>query len=201
MTELNWENNCILEEILRFQEANSLVEVKEPKGSNDYMEVSYNKDKCLSDHYTAPVTPPAYTPSIPFLATMELVDTLLMGDEVISTILAREINEFIKSCVDDLFPIPKESEVITDSDLECDMPGTTPLPPTNVGEVDFDINSPLGEYVVEFFFMENEDVAGLPRYSVKRFFSHLVKHLSSTKRMSDEILGDDSKPIFYDVTF
>ncbi|GKA87190.1 hypothetical protein Tco_0808901 [Tanacetum coccineum] len=82
------------------------------------------------------------------LLTKEPLDTLLMGDEVISTTPVREDDEFIKSSVDDLFPIPKESEVTSDSVLECDMPATTPLPPTDNGEVDFDINSPLGEQVV-----------------------------------------------------
>ncbi|GKG37379.1 hypothetical protein Tco_0447552, partial [Tanacetum coccineum] len=86
--------------MLRTQLPNSPVVLNEPKGSDDYMEVTYNKDQCLSDNYTAPITPPAYIPSIPFLATMEHTDTLLMGDEVISTIPARETNEFIKSSVD-----------------------------------------------------------------------------------------------------
>ncbi|GJT92504.1 hypothetical protein Tco_1081349 [Tanacetum coccineum] len=150
------ENNRILEEILITLEANSPIDVKEPEGSDDYTEVTYDKEQCLSDHYTAHVTPPAYTPSIPFLATMEPTDTLLIGDEVISTIPARE--------------------------------------------EDFDINSPLGEYVVDFL-MENMDVAGLPRHLVKQLFNHLIKNLSLTKGMSDEPLGDDSKPISYDVTF
>ncbi|GJY18637.1 hypothetical protein Tco_1128608 [Tanacetum coccineum] len=119
---------------------NSPVVLKEPKGSNDYMEVTYDTEHCLSDHYTAPVTPPTYTPSIPFIATMEPADTLLMG-------------------------WVRESEVISDSDLECDMPATTPLPITDVREENFDINSPLGEYVVDFL-IENEDVAGLPRHLV-----------------------------------
>ncbi|GKB76723.1 hypothetical protein Tco_0943618 [Tanacetum coccineum] len=89
---------------------------------------------------------------------MEPADTLLMEDEVISTILVREDDEFIKSGVYDLVPIPRESEETFDSVLECDMPATTPLPPTNNGEVDFDINSPLGEQVVNFL-KENVDVA------------------------------------------
>ncbi|GJY25096.1 hypothetical protein Tco_0399822 [Tanacetum coccineum] len=196
----NLENNRILEEMLRTQMPNSPVVLNEPKGSDDYTEVTYDKEQCLSDHYTAPVTPPAYTPSIPFLATMEPTDTLLMGDEVISTIPARETDEFIKSSVDDLVPIPRESEVTSDSVLECDMPATTPLPPTDNGEVDFDINSPLGEYVVDFL-MENVDVAGLPRHLVKRLFSHLLKNPSLTKGMSDEPLGDDTKPRSFDATF
>ncbi|GJW83707.1 hypothetical protein Tco_0156852, partial [Tanacetum coccineum] len=132
--------------------------------------------------------------------TKEPLDTLLMGDEVISTNLARENDKFIKSSVDDLVPIPMESEVTSDSNSECDMPVNTPLPTTDVREEDFDINSPLREQVVDFL-MENEDIACLPRHLVKQFFSHLVKHLSLTKRMSDEPLGDDSKPRSYDVTF
>ncbi|GJU44517.1 hypothetical protein Tco_1201783, partial [Tanacetum coccineum] len=83
----------------------------------------------------------------------------LNGDEVISTIPARETDKFIKSSVDDLVPIPRESEVTSDSNLECNMPVNTPLHTTDVREENFDINSPLGEYVVDFL-MENEDIAG-----------------------------------------
>ncbi|GJU41772.1 hypothetical protein Tco_1194729 [Tanacetum coccineum] len=129
---------------------------------------------------------------------MEPTDTLLMGDKVISTIFARETDKFIKSSVDDLGPILRESEVTSVSNSECDMP--TPLPTTDVREEDFDINSPLGEYVVDFL-MENMDVTDLPRHLVKQLFSHLVKNLSLTKTMSDEPLGDDSKPRSYAVTF
>nr|GEY40988.1 hypothetical protein [Tanacetum cinerariifolium] len=48
--------------------------------------------------------------------TKEPLDSLLMGDEVISTISARETDKFIKSSVDDLVQIPKESKVTSDSD-------------------------------------------------------------------------------------
>ncbi|GJU12406.1 hypothetical protein Tco_1134802 [Tanacetum coccineum] len=162
--------------------------------------VSSMEERCLSDHYTAPVTSPAYTPSIPFLATMEPSDTFLMGDKVISTTPERENDEFIKSSVDDLVPTPRESEVTSVyDDLECDMPINTLLSTTDVREENFDIISPLGEYVVDFL-MENEDVAGLPR-QIKYLFNHLIKNPSLTKGMSDEPLGDDSKPRSYDVTF
>ncbi|GJV06715.1 hypothetical protein Tco_1344371 [Tanacetum coccineum] len=133
--------------------------------------------------------------------TMEPFDTLLMGDEVINTIPERENDEFIKSSIDDLVPIPRESEVtLVCDELECDIPITTPTPPTDVREEDFDINSLLGEQVVNFL-MENVDVAGLPRHLVKRLFSHLLKNPSLTKGMSDEPLGDDLKPRSYDGTF
>nr|GFB07306.1 hypothetical protein [Tanacetum cinerariifolium] len=110
------------------------------------------------------------------------------------------IDEFIKSSVDDLVSISRESEVTSNSNLECDMPVNTPLPTTDVKEENFDINSPLGDYVVDFL-MENVDVADLPRHLVKNLFSYIVKNPSLTKRMSDEPLADDSKPRSYNVTF
>ncbi|GJS18707.1 hypothetical protein Tco_0413179, partial [Tanacetum coccineum] len=131
---------------------------------------------------------------------MEPSNTFLMGDEVISTIPKRENDEFIKSSVDDLVPILRESDVTSVcDDLECNMPVNTPLPTTDVREEDFDINSPLGEQVVDFL-IENVDATDLPRHMVKQLFGLLVKNLSSTKGMSDEPLGDDSKPRSYDVT-
>nr|GEY93695.1 hypothetical protein [Tanacetum cinerariifolium] len=114
-----------------------------------------------------------------------------MGDEIISTIPARENDEFIKSSVDDLVPIPKESEVTSVCDyLECDMSITTHVPTTVVTEENFDINSPLGEYVVKFL-IENKDAAGLPRHLVKYLFNHLLKSLSLTKGMSDAFRNDE----------
>nr|GEX02914.1 hypothetical protein [Tanacetum cinerariifolium] len=133
--------------------------------------------------------------------TMEPSDTFLIGDEVINTTLERENDEFIKSSVNDLVPIPRESEVTSVyDDLECDMPISIPLPTTDVREENFDINSPLGEYVVDFL-MENVDVAVFPRHMVNYLFNHFIKNLSLTKEMSDEPLVDDTKLISYDVTF
>nr|GEU40788.1 hypothetical protein [Tanacetum cinerariifolium] len=114
------DTNCILKELLRTLKPNSPAE--EPKGSDDYTEVTYDKEQCLSDHYTTPITPLAYTPSIPFLATMEPLDTLLMGDMIISIIPERE--------------------------NECSMPIDPPLPCTNVlGDAIVDIDLLLGEHL------------------------------------------------------
>ncbi|GKC77825.1 hypothetical protein Tco_1128599 [Tanacetum coccineum] len=54
----------------------------------------------------------------PVLPTMELEDSLIMGDEDLNTILEKESDEFIKSSVEDLVPIPSESE----DDSDCDLP-------------------------------------------------------------------------------
>ncbi|GJS80150.1 hypothetical protein Tco_0730031 [Tanacetum coccineum] len=52
--------------------------------------------------------------------TKETLDTLLIGDEVISTTPARENNEVIKFSVEDPVPIPRESEVtLVSTDLKC----------------------------------------------------------------------------------
>ncbi|GJT86631.1 hypothetical protein Tco_1068348 [Tanacetum coccineum] len=58
----------------------------------------------------------------PVLQTMEPEDSLIMGDEDLSTISEKESDEFIKSSVEDLVPIPSESEDTSDNDSECDLP-------------------------------------------------------------------------------
>nr|GEZ37891.1 hypothetical protein [Tanacetum cinerariifolium] len=131
---------------------------------------------------------------------MEPADTLLMRDEDSNTNPTRETDEFIKSSAKDLVLIPRESEVTSSNNLVCDMSVTIPFPTTDVRGENIDINSPLGEHVVDFL-MENEDIVDLPRHLVKQLFSYLVKHPSSTKRISKEPLGDDLKPRSYDVTF
>ncbi|GJV99507.1 NAC domain-containing protein [Tanacetum coccineum] len=191
------ENNHIWEEILRTQMPNPPVVPKEPEGSDDYTDVTYDKEQCLSDHYTAPVTPPAYTPSIPFLATMEPLDTFLMRDEVISTIPAREIDEFVKSSVDDLVPIPRESELTLDStDLECSMPIDPHLLCTDVlGDTIVDIDLPLGEHLDtlttgdrEIDFNPSRDIEELERLladdpvPVPRVFDEPLGHSNSISR-------------------
>ncbi|GJU58736.1 hypothetical protein Tco_1236502 [Tanacetum coccineum] len=54
----------------------------------------------------------------PVLLTEEPVDSLIMGDEHLSTISETESDEVIKSSVENLVPIPSESEGIFDVSLE-----------------------------------------------------------------------------------
>ncbi|GJT11965.1 hypothetical protein Tco_0859007 [Tanacetum coccineum] len=72
------------------------------------------------DDYTIAITP--------VLPTKEPVNSLSMGDEHLDTIPATESDEVIKSSVENLVPIPSESEGIPDS--VCDVPlcnNPTPL--------------------------------------------------------------------------
>ncbi|GKA68029.1 hypothetical protein Tco_0767946, partial [Tanacetum coccineum] len=56
------------------------------------------------------------------LPTLEPEDSLIMGEEELSTIPEKESDEIIKSSVEDLVPIPSESEDTSESDSDCDLP-------------------------------------------------------------------------------
>nr|GEW51272.1 hypothetical protein [Tanacetum cinerariifolium] len=61
-------------------------------------------------------------------------DSLIIGDEDLSTIPEKESDEFIKSSVKDLVPIPSESEDTSESDSECNLPSCDDFSPINVLE-------------------------------------------------------------------
>nr|GFC17542.1 hypothetical protein [Tanacetum cinerariifolium] len=67
------------------------------------------------DYYTS-----AITPNEPVLSTEEPDNSLSMGDEHLDTIPATELDEFIKSSVENLISIPSESEGIPEH--MCDVP-------------------------------------------------------------------------------
>nr|GFD29901.1 hypothetical protein [Tanacetum cinerariifolium] len=74
-----------------------------------------------------------YTIAItPILSTEEPVDSLIMEDEHIDTILKTESNEVIKFSVEDLVPNPSESEVISDD--TCDVPFCDNSPPFDISK-------------------------------------------------------------------
>ncbi|GJX61251.1 hypothetical protein Tco_0294151 [Tanacetum coccineum] len=58
----------------------------------------------------------AITPDLP------ITDSLIMEDEHLDTILATESDELIKSSIENLVPIPSESEDFSDIESECDVP-------------------------------------------------------------------------------
>nr|GEX22863.1 hypothetical protein [Tanacetum cinerariifolium] len=75
----------------------------------------------------------AVTPS---LSTEEPDNSLSMGDEHLDIISATESDEFIKSSVENLIPIPKESEGIPDH--MCDVPFHDNSPPLDVSKDQFE---------------------------------------------------------------
>nr|GEV23815.1 hypothetical protein [Tanacetum cinerariifolium] len=88
--------------------------------------VCYDDDD--DEDYTIAVTP--------ILSTKELANSLSMGDEHLDTILATESNEFIKSSVENLVPIPSEFEGIPDN--MCDVHFHDNSPPLDVSKDHFE---------------------------------------------------------------
>nr|GFC56544.1 hypothetical protein [Tanacetum cinerariifolium] len=74
----------------------------------------------------------AITPDEPVLSTEEPDNSLSMGDEHLDTIPATESDEFIKSGVEDLIPIPSESEGIPEH--VYDVPSHDNSPPLDVSK-------------------------------------------------------------------
>ncbi|GKB18853.1 hypothetical protein Tco_0852776 [Tanacetum coccineum] len=65
---------------------------------------------------------PSFIAITPVLPTLEPEDSLIMGDEHLSTILEKESDEVIKSSVEDLVLILSEFEDTSESDSDCDLP-------------------------------------------------------------------------------
>ncbi|GJU73297.1 hypothetical protein Tco_1264702 [Tanacetum coccineum] len=70
----------------------------------------------------------------PVLPIKDPEDSLIMGNEELSTIPEKESDEFIKSSVEDLVPILSESEDTSGSDSECDLPSCNDCSPINIPE-------------------------------------------------------------------
>ncbi|GKC11429.1 hypothetical protein Tco_1008211, partial [Tanacetum coccineum] len=111
-----------LVEKLRQQEQATNLSTHTPEHSRRFNFI-YNDD----EESTIPLSeiisqlPPsiAITPVLP---TVEPEDSLIMGDENLSTIPEKKSDEVIKSSVEDLVSIPSESEDTSDNDSECDLP-------------------------------------------------------------------------------
>nr|GEW42895.1 hypothetical protein [Tanacetum cinerariifolium] len=110
------------------------IKIDELKGNFNRMSIEVNKKKELR---TIPLNeivsqiPPsnAITPVLPTIEDPE--DSLIMRNEDFSTIPKKESDEFIKSSVEDLVPIPSESEDTFGNDSECDLPSYDDFSPIN----------------------------------------------------------------------
>nr|GFC04295.1 hypothetical protein [Tanacetum cinerariifolium] len=98
-------------------EEKQLEEERAAKAQNWKLPVCYDDDDdkersdSLDDNIIFGLPPSsAITPDEPVLSIEDPDNSLSMGDEHLDTIPATESNEFIKSGVEDLIPIPSESE-------------------------------------------------------------------------------------------
>ncbi|GJX46757.1 hypothetical protein Tco_0271947, partial [Tanacetum coccineum] len=79
---------------------------------------------------------PPYVAITPVLSTKEPVDSLIMEDEHLDTILATESDEVIKSSVENPVQIPSESEGVPDK--MCDVPFRDNSPPLDISKDQFE---------------------------------------------------------------
>nr|GEV46473.1 integrase, catalytic region, zinc finger, CCHC-type, peptidase aspartic, catalytic [Tanacetum cinerariifolium] len=95
------------------------------------------KSNSLKDNIISGLSPcSAITPNEPVLSTEEPDNSLSMGDELFDTIPTTKSDEVIKYSVEDLIPIPSESEGIPEH--MCDVPFHDNSPPLDVSKDQFE---------------------------------------------------------------
>ncbi|GKA51984.1 hypothetical protein Tco_0745180 [Tanacetum coccineum] len=147
----------------------------------------------LLNEIISKLTPPiAITPVLP---TMKPEDSLIMGDENLSTIPERESNEFIKSSVEDLVPIPSEKEDTSDNDSECDLPFCNdPSPLDILGENFVTFSNPLFDANDDF---TSSDDKSFPEEDVQE--ENLKIYSNPLFEFNDNYISSDVNPIFNEV--
>ncbi|GJZ87254.1 rhomboid-like protein 1 [Tanacetum coccineum] len=106
-----------------------------------------SKESIISLNNTPQISPVnAITHDLP---TTEPEDSLIMGNEELSTIHEKESDEFNKSSVEDLIPIPREFEDTSGSDSVCVLPSSDDFSPI-VEEKSVTFSNPLFEFDDEY---------------------------------------------------
>ncbi|GJV53221.1 hypothetical protein Tco_1448962 [Tanacetum coccineum] len=115
--------------IQRKQAANVSTHTPEP---SRHFNFTCDDDDDDEEYYIPLKDMPQISPSItlaPVSSIMEPEDSLIMENEELSTIPEKESDEFIKSNVEDLIPIPRESEDTSSSDSESVLPSSDDFSP------------------------------------------------------------------------
>ncbi|GJZ42328.1 hypothetical protein Tco_0589214 [Tanacetum coccineum] len=126
------------------------------------------------------------------LPTLEPKDSLSMGDEHLSTIPEKESDEFIKSSVEDLVPIPSEFEDTSGSDSKCDLSSCNNFSPINVSEgKSVTLSNPLFDSNDDFTSSDDESLSDedVPKDNVKIYSNPLFE-------FDDEYISSDVNPLF-----
>ncbi|GKE74723.1 hypothetical protein Tco_1536764, partial [Tanacetum coccineum] len=127
------------------------------------------------------------------LPTLEPDDSLIIGNEELSTIPEEESDEFIKSSVEDLVPIPSESEDTSESD--GDLPSCDDFSPINVYEKkSVSFSNRLFDLNEDFTSSDDESLSyeDVPEDNVKIYSNHLFE-------FDDEYISSDVNPLFDEV--
>ncbi|GKB93355.1 hypothetical protein Tco_0979492 [Tanacetum coccineum] len=118
-----------------------------------------------------------------------------MGDEHLSTIPEKESDEFIKSSVEDLVPIPSESEDTSDNESMCDVllcDDSSPLDVSEDNPVIF--SNPLFNYNEDFTSSDDESLSeeDVPKETFKIYSNPLFE-------FDDDFTFNDVNPLFNEV--
>nr|GEV55872.1 hypothetical protein [Tanacetum cinerariifolium] len=139
--------------------------------------------------------PPSFviTTFPPILPIKDPKHSLIMGNEELSTILEKQSDAFIKSSVDDLFPIPSESEDTSGS--ECDLPSCDDFSPMNVSEEkSVTFSNPLFDSNDDFTSRDDESLSDedVMEDNIKIYANPLFE-------FDDEYISSDVNPLFDEV--
>ncbi|GJT97408.1 hypothetical protein Tco_1092926 [Tanacetum coccineum] len=128
----------------------------------------------------------------PDLSTEEPEDSLIMGNEELSTIPEKESDEFIKSSVEDLIPIPRESEDTSGSDSKSILPSSDDFSPI-FEEKSVTFSNPLFDSNDDFTSSDDESLSDedVPE-DVKIYSNPLFE-------FDDEYISSDVNPLFDEV--
>nr|GEX54182.1 hypothetical protein [Tanacetum cinerariifolium] len=119
-------------------------------------------------------------------------DSLIMGNEEFGTIPENESNKFIKSSVEDLIPIPSESEDTFGSDSECVLPSCDDFSPIDIPEgKSVTFSNPLFDSNDEFTSSDDESLSDkdIPEDNVKIYSNPFFE-------FDDEYISSDVNPLF-----
>nr|GEW93298.1 hypothetical protein [Tanacetum cinerariifolium] len=127
----------------------------------------------------------------PILLTVELEDSLRMGDEHLDTILEKELDEFIKSSVENLIPSPSESEDLSES--ECDVPACDNF--TTFSNLLFDVDNDFSSSDDESFSDEgiSKKIYSNPLFDEEIIFIKIDPyHFNAESDLIESLLNQDS---------
>ncbi|GJY88925.1 hypothetical protein Tco_0503553 [Tanacetum coccineum] len=134
-----------------------------------------------------------------FHNTLEPDDSLIIGDEHLSTIPEKEWDEFIKSSVEDLVLIPSESEDTSGSDSDYDLPSCDDFSPINDYEEKFvTFSNPLFDSNDESLSDEDFLEDNVKIYSNPLFEFDDEYIFSDVNPLFDEVLEDIECKVSYD---
>ncbi|GKA29933.1 hypothetical protein Tco_0716178 [Tanacetum coccineum] len=123
---------------------------------------------------------------------MEPEDSLIMGDENLSTILEKESDKVIKSGVRDFVPIPSESEDTSESDYECDLPSCDDFSSIDVPRGNsMTFSNPLFDANDDF---TSSDEKSLPKEDVPE--DNFKFYLNPLFEFDDEYISSNVNPLF-----